>query len=199
LLRNLTKENGGYQPINYLPHLTGRRRKKIYERMLITITDFCGDVKNKSFLDIGTCYGYFCFELTKLGALTIGVESNNERFNICKCLSKVYGCDPFNPKFINLDILDYEKLSDEKYDYVLLLNVFHYIIERNESVAWLLLNKLSEESEVVFITMSHERGLNLKSQRDIPESIFQNSVLTNVKNLGKGRGRGPRNIYAFWK
>ena len=86
LLRNLTKENGGYQPISYLPHLTSRRRKKIYDRMLKTITDFCGDVVNKSFLDIGTCYGYFCFELTKLGALTIGVESNNERFNICKFL-----------------------------------------------------------------------------------------------------------------
>ena len=167
--------------------------------MLKTITDFCGDVENKSFLDVGTCYGYFCFELTKLGALTIGVEANNERFNICKCLSKVYGCDPSNPKFINLDILDYEKLSNEKYEYVLLLNIFHYIIERNEPAAWLLLNKLSEESEVMFITMSHERGLNLKSQRDIPEVIFQNSVLTNAKNLGEGRGRGPRNIYAFWK
>jgi len=199
LLRNLTKENGGYQPISYLPHLTSRRRKKIYDRMLKTITDFCGDIENKSFLDIGTCYGYFCFELTKQGALTIGVEANKERFNICKCLSKIYGCDPSNPKFINFDILNYEKLSNEKYDYVLLLNIFHYIIERNESSAWALLNKLSEESEVVFITMSHERGLNLKSQRDIPEVIFKNSVLTNVKNLGKGRGRGPRNIYAFWK
>lgn len=175
----------------------------MYERILKAIIGFCVDVKDKSFLDIGTCFGYFCFELTKLGARTIGVENNKERFNICRCLSKIYGFDPSNPKFINMDILDYQKPPSEKYDYVLLLNVFHYILERareqNESDAWRMLNRLAEESEAVFITMSHEKGLHAKSQREIPEIIIQKSVLTHVKNLGKGRGRGPRNVYVFWK
>lgn len=167
--------------------------------MFKAIIGFCGDVKGKSFLDIGPCFGYFCFKLTKMGARTTGIEYNKERFNVCRCLSKIYGFDESNPKFINMDIMDCQKPLYEKYDYVLLLNIFHHILVQNTSDAWRMLNTIAEESEAIFITMAHEKGLNAKSQREIPEIIIQNSVLTHFKKLGMGRGRENRTIYVFWK
>jgi len=198
-LRSLTKENGGYQPIEYLPHLTSRKRKGDYQRMLKMILDFCGDVRDKHILDIGPCFGYFSFELTKLGAYTTGVEHNKERFDVCRCLSEVYGFDPSNPKFINMDITDYDIAPDERYHYVLLLNVFHYVLEQNQQKAWGTLNRVAEASEAMFISMPHQRGLNARFQNEIPEIVTSKSILTDFKKLGTGRGRGGRHFYVFWK
>lgn len=195
----LTKENGGYQPIEYLPHLTSRKRKGDYRRMLRMILDFCGDVRGKHMLDIGTCFGYFSFELTKLGAYTTGVEYDRERFDVCRCLLEVYGLDPSNPKFINMDVMDYAFAPGERYDYTLLLNVFHYILELNQEKAWDTLSRLAEVSEAIFISMPHKKGLNARSQKEIPDIIIKKSVLSGFKKLGVGRGRGGRHFYVFWK
>lgn len=98
-----------------------------------------------------------------------------------------------------MNILDYRIPPGEKFDYVLMLNVFHYILERNASEAWRMLNRVTEISEAVFITMAHERDLKVKSQDEIPDAIIQNSDLTSYKKLGKGRGRGARSFFVFWK
>jgi len=82
-----------------------------------------GIIENKSVLDIGSAYGYFCFEAEKRGASYVcGTELKEHRFKGAKLLKDIKGS---SVDFLNFDIL--EKPINKQFDIVLLLNVIHHL------------------------------------------------------------------------
>lgn len=85
---------------------------------------FKHSVENKSVLDIGCKYGYFCHEAILRGASIVkGIEISNTNVEIAKKIVEFWGRDI---EIIAGDFL--ETTFNEKFDIVLLLNVLHHII-----------------------------------------------------------------------
>ncbi len=84
---------------------------------------FPQDMSGKSVLDIGTKYGYFCFEALKRGAKrVVGIDVNPEDIRKARLLAECLGAEV---EFLNFDI-EKEELQ-EKFDYVLCLNLLHHL------------------------------------------------------------------------
>jgi len=200
LKRNGMAEDGKpmlYQPVEGYEWCSGPRHTEIYRKALKAIIDFCGPVHDKTFLDVGSCYGYFCFELTKRGAYTIGVDNDQERIMLSQNLSRVYGLDWSNPKFVSTEIIDYITETGLNFDCVLMLNVLHNMLGVDEAAAWAALYRIVEKSSKVILSMSHVSPRKYcDTQQDIPELIMQHSPLNEYKLIGTINGR---NIYGFWR
>jgi len=85
---------------------------------------FKHSVKDKSVLDIGCKYGYFCHEAILRGATVVnGVEISNTNVEIAKKIVELWGRDI---EIIEGDFLETD--LNEKFDVVLFLNVLHHII-----------------------------------------------------------------------
>ena len=115
----LESENLSYQNIE-LPYglsTGGKDRSWTCEKI------FPEDMSGKSVLDIGTMYGYFCFEALKRGApRVVGIDVNPESVRKAKMVADCLGAEV---EFLRLDI-EKEELT-EKFDYVLCLNVLHHL------------------------------------------------------------------------
>lgn len=78
-----------------------------------------------SLLDIGSANGFFCFEAERRGAgRVVGIELKDKRFQHALVLKQLLRS---KVEFLQLDILTNE--ADEKFDYVLFLNVLHHLKE----------------------------------------------------------------------
>ena len=186
-----------YQPIVGYDWCNGPIHTKAYYDALESIIRFCGPVKGKTFLDVGSCYGFFCFELAKRGAYTIGVDNDRDRVALSLNLSTLYNFDWSNPKFVRAEIIDYIKETGLHFDCALMFSVLHNMLGVNARLAWKALNLIAEKSDTVVLSMGHlTPGNTVNSQYDIPKLIMSNSILNECKFLGI---LGGRHIYGFWK
>jgi SAM-dependent methyltransferase len=81
------------------------------------------DMTGKSVLDVGSKYGFFCFEALKRGAVrAVGVDLDPESLRKSRLLADCLGADA---SFERLDIES--DPIDETFDYVLCLNVLHHL------------------------------------------------------------------------
>jgi SAM-dependent methyltransferase len=79
----------------------------------------------QSVVDIGCCYGYFCYEAMKRGASrAVGVELDPDRFRHATKLQRAYRD---KVELVNADFQTV--LGREQFDYVLFLNVIHHLTE----------------------------------------------------------------------
>lgn len=174
-----------------------KERVEGFKRILDSIISGMGTVDGETVLDIGSNLGYFCFELTKRGARTIGVERNVRYADASKAISKRLGCEEDNPQFIAGDIIGWLEVNEHKFDYVLLLNVFHHILVADEGKAWEMFNGLLDTTKGIFIMMrSKLKDWSLKYTRDIPKSILEQSDATEYETFDRVHGR---TIYLFRK
>ena len=115
----LESEDLSYQDIE-LPYgfsTGGKDRSWTCERI------FAEDMSGKSVLDIGTKYGYFCFEALKRGAnRVVGIDVDPESIQKAKMVADCLGAEV---EFLRLNI-EKEELT-EKFDYVLCLNLLHHL------------------------------------------------------------------------
>jgi len=205
LLKSLPNKTQ-YQPITDLglDNLTTASLQDDYRAILNTITDYTNNLvnqislSNKTFLDVGCSFGYFCFQLTKLGARTIGIDKNPDFINVCKCLSKRYKFSTDNPLFINANIHDH--ISEiQNVDYVLLLNIFHHLLTKDEDLAWRTFNILLSKSKAVFVMIrpnwsQYDWKLGDGTQDGVGDAIIAKSdAIRYVKYPAVLR----RNIYVF--
>ncbi len=186
-----------YQPIKGFPHTTPSQRKKTYNNMLRIILSYCGDVRGKRFLDVGSSFGYFCFGLTVEGAMTVGVEKGSKLISICRCLSKMYGFKRNNPLFLNMDVAEYLG-KRRRFNYALLLNILHHIMKRDEAKGWRVFNALINASEAVIVMTraSYMDWKFVKTQREIGPAIVRRTDADWFKVLDRSMGR---HVYAFGK
>lgn len=85
---------------------------------------FKHSIKDKSVLDIGCKYGYFCHEALLRGASVVnGIEISGANVEIAKKIVELWGR---NIEIVEGDILETD--FHDKFDVILLLNVIHHII-----------------------------------------------------------------------
>lgn len=193
-------ENGKpilYQPIISYDEFNGVNRTVEYYNALKNIVDFLGEVKDRKILDVGSCYGFFCFQLARKGAYMIGVDSDHERIAISLHLNNIYGFDWSNPKFITSYIANYIRETGLSFDYALLINVLHNMIGQHEPLAWDTLNRLARKSKKIVLSMSHVSPVETaRSQYEIPELVVSKTILNKYDFLGS---LGGRYLYGFWR
>jgi 2-polyprenyl-3-methyl-5-hydroxy-6-metoxy-1,4-benzoquinol methylase len=115
----LRERKFGYHRVD-LPfglHTKGKTRDNLRDLILPE------SLEGKTVLDVGCALGYFCFEAEARGAARIvGVEQNEKRFDDAMLLKDIKESKvDFIRRDITLDPLD------ERFDYVLLLNVIHHL------------------------------------------------------------------------
>ena len=81
------------------------------------------DMRGKSVLDLGCRFGYFCFEALKRGAQrVVGVDVDPVAIQKARQLADILGAK------VEFKVLDIEKdRIDERFDYILGLNVLHHL------------------------------------------------------------------------
>ncbi len=185
-----------YQPVKGFEHKIDSKRIEGFEKILGTITNHCGDVRDKSFLDIGSNLGYFCLELAKQGAQTFGVETDSRRVEVSKCLAKKFDIE--TAMFFNEDAIWFVENTLVEFDYIILLNVFHHILVQDEERAWVMFNKLIDTSSGVFVMMRNSlKDWTLCDRKsEIPEAVVRVSNATNFVAYPAVHGRV---IYFFYK
>ena len=125
-------------------------------------------VKDKSVLDIGCKYGYFCHEAIIRGANIVdGVEISPENVEIAKKIVKLWNR---NINIIEGDFL--EKDINKKYDVVLFLNVLHHIISP-VAVMQKIADKTQELAIIEFPTIL-DNHTGLSSVKKIIYKMFFN-------------------------
>ncbi len=94
-----------------------------YDRSATARAIFPDDMRGKSVLDLGSKFGYFCFEALKRGAdRVLGVDVDSESVRKARLLADCLGVKARFERF------DVETDSiDETFDYVLCLNLLHHM------------------------------------------------------------------------
>ena len=186
-----------YQPLKGFEEKTAPERVRGFEEILKNITRHCGDVTGRRFLDIGANVGYFCFQLTDMGAETIAVERDTRRSQLSQCVATQYGYND-NPRFVNAAANKWIQDNKPRVDYVIWINTIHHMFVQDEQATWDTFNWLIENTNGVFIMMRN----SLKDWRlcdsasEIPEAVINCSSASKYVAYQRVHGRV---IYFFSK
>jgi len=151
-------------------------------------------IRGKTVLDVGPQYGHFSFLLYGHGVKEItAVELDPFKAKVMGYISErrilpvaVY----------HMGIQDYVKTYTRRFDVILLLNVFHWLLAHGKPEAWETLNTLIERSKTLFLMMGVKEWDALKEfDWNIPRAI---NAMTdcNLEVVCKTGYRG-RTLYAL--
>lgn len=173
-----------YQPIQGYAK-TSFPRKQMYDEIVEAFTQF--GVKGKKILEAGPLYGYYSFELTKLGATVVGVERDELRCNVASKLAEFYGLDV---EFVNEDFMKYP-FKGQGFDVFLCMNVYHHFLATSPYLAMSLLNRISREVPEMFFCMGIQRGSRVfgLSHDDVGKLILSFTDYKYCKKIGKWSSR----------
>lgn len=175
-----------YQPILHpaFSKYTTPQFKNYYNKAMKTILDACGSVEGKHMLDVGSCYGYYSYQLARRGAKVTAVDYHGDRVNLCHRLLRLYKMDWSNPLFVCTRIENYIKATSLTWDYTFMFNVFHQLYGQNPKESWKTLNQIAEKSEVILLTMSSASPVKIGEQSNLPSLILENSILKSCEDRG---------------
>ena len=164
-IKNILQENDfSYQNIK-LPYSlsTGGQDRSPTARKI-----FPEDLEGKSVLDIGSKFGYFCFEALKRGAKrVVGLDVDPDCVRKARLLAACQGLEA-RASFQVLDI-EYDDFS-ETFDYVLCLNVLHHL--RNPLLAIDRLIPLTKEKLILEVA-----AFGVHDRKKMKVSYFKRRVL----------------------
>lgn len=142
-------------------------------------------------MEPGPLYGYFSFELMKLGADVTAVERDEKRCEICKRLAKYYEI-PVN--FIHGDIVEWD-FRNSDYDILLSMNIFHHIFANNQYVGRSLIYRASSIPKM-FLSMDIRRGNQYTgwTQDMVGSEVLKMTKYTYAKKIAMW---GSRCVYYF--
>ena len=141
-----------------------------------------GIIEGKSVLDIGSAYGYFCFEAEKRGASYVcGTELKEHRFKGAELLKDIKGS---SVDFLNFNIL--EKPINKEFDVVLLLNVIHHL---EYPIYFLkILSELCNDRLVIEFPTTNDTIFNRKSDNGFSVKLtrlLKRTLRINLNNKPK--------------
>lgn len=179
-----------------------------FEGILKIILSVCnGNVKDKTFLEVGPSKSYLLYRLTSMGAKTIGVDVDQENLDVGRLLGGINGFKWNNPLLITMDIQEY--LPDiPKVDYVLMFNILHHLlVNEGAKRGWQIFNTLLDNCKAMFtmVRAEWERPPNIhlsisKNQRDLGDAIKQKTNATWYIDYGLLPVRWyGRHVYVFGK
>jgi len=194
-IKELLNSESFYEQLIDLPFgLTtqGKNREDVADKIFSEIS-----VENKSVLDVGCCYGYFCFEAIKRGAKrVVGIDVDEDNIRKAKLLASILGVEV---DFQLLDV-DSETIQD-KFDVVLCLDVIHqfkYPIHTLDKLGSLVKETMIFESRNIedqYLTPVNTEGLpredilrseNLEELTGLtPEEVSNQHLSSEQKSLIK--------------
>lgn len=137
---------------------------------------FPADMTGKTVLDVGSKYGYFCFEALRRGAKrAVGLDIDEDSLRKARRLAE---CLNAPAEFHRLNIEEDE--FNEKFDYVLCLNVIHHL--KNPLSAIERLAALTGERLVLEVA-----DIGPHDRKKLGLSLFQSMVLNRAPVLYVGR------------
>lgn len=141
-------------------------------------------IKNKSVLDVGCKYGYFCNEALRRGAKRVtGIEISNENVKIARKIVELWNR---NIEIQLKDFLDFN--SSEKYDIVLFLNVLHHIV--SPTLALKEISEIAKELAIVEFSTIFDRHTGFsKIQKFFLNFLFKKTPFAFV---------GSRRYHRIW-
>ncbi len=158
-------------------------RKGMHERIAIALKE-CGDLENKSVLDIGCGSGRISFMLAEKGAKVTGIDYSNSMID----LAKKYQLQ-FKNNSIQFNCCDFMQdfPDDKQYDISIVLGVFDYIedpIPFLSKVRKITTNKIISSFPARFSIQSPLRKIWLK-KRNCPVFFYtENSIKKIYSNIG---------------
>lgn len=186
-----------YQPIMHpaFSCYSTEKHNTSYRNAVNIISDYFGSVKGKKILDVGSCYGYYSFELARAGAFVVAIDNDLKRVDISRKTAILHGLDWSNPLFVHGSIEPFIEETPDRFDCALMLNVFHHIY--NKPNGWKTLNSIANKSDKVLLSMDHAHPLKIGGQKDIPHFIESHSNLKLYEDLGSFMF--SRRLYVFGK
>lgn len=145
--------------------------------MLEFCTERYGDsLSEKTFLDIGPCYGYFLNEFSKHCAEVKGIENGAYEWKTIQI---------FYPNIIDsVEKADFTKRIDyiEQYDIVALMSIMHLLIMDDEERAVEMLKKVDNRTkDIMFFDMAQEgEDRYYKDMEGWNEETIQSWLLDNT-------------------
>lgn len=116
IVEKIPFERYGWVNLPYGLHTKGLDRSSTLDII------FPEKLTGKTHLDVGSAYGYFCFEAERLGAdRVVGFEIKPERLARANLFKNIIGS---KVEFINDNVTTYPL---DKFDYVTILNVAHHM------------------------------------------------------------------------
>lgn len=202
-----------YQPLSLdsvnSNNIVARKSSDRLESMISFCNNYFGEsIKDKTFLDIGSSYGYFVDSFIGICKESYGVENAQKELSMCSIFYPNAYKNIFNQDFITF--LD----SSSQYDIVSCLSVTHTIImDSGEEYAIDFLHKIDLiTKEVLFFEMGqeHEGWYKEKMQGwnedKIEEWILQNTSFNFCQRLSKDEdsigtfeGNFGRTLFAFYR
>lgn len=146
------------------------------------------NIKKGKLLDIGAHWGYFCHKFEEKGFDCYAVESSKEHLYFMKRLKRA---ENRNFKIIPQSMFDFYNKTNEKFDIVLALNIFHHFIKDKDNYYRLInfLNKLKTEEIFFQPHFSGEPQMRGAFKNFNPEGfvafILKNSYLNKKQFIGK--------------
>jgi len=173
-------ELSGYQSIELPYGLKTPGMDRIRSADLV----FKYSVKDKSVLDVGCKYGYFCHEALKRGAVEVaGVEISEQNVKVAREVVELW-----NHK-IEIRNADFMSIPDsQRYDVVLFLNVMHHIL--SPVMAMKKLNSIAKKMVIVEFPTLYDTHTKLsKIQTIVLRILFANKPLLFI---------GDKNYHRTW-
>ncbi|MCJ7653447.1 MAG: DUF1698 domain-containing protein [Actinobacteria bacterium] len=171
-----------YLPINHPLYADAVNSRFDSPLRLQLILKEIGDPTNKRFLDVGSNSGWFDIELVLRKACSVGVEPLQEYVDIANFVAAYHRLDwkDMNLRrriwFYPMKVEDYLAETEEKFDYVLFMGLFHHMLKENLTAAWDSLKKLSMRAPVMFF----ETGLSGEAQMKGFPSLGKETVVEEV-------------------
>jgi SAM-dependent methyltransferase len=189
-----------YQPIWYFnihhgKYLVNPITLEGYKNRLNAIIDAIEVVGGKKILDLGCCYGWNLFELANLGATGVGIDFLEQDITVCCCQAKIYGFEDVLTFYLS-DVFDYILNTDEYFDCILALNLFHHMNnQRGRSTSWIALNDLSTRTDSMII--NRHIGTNCNDKTLLEYTSFNRCRQILDDQFPKYQNMG-RPLYYLW-
>ncbi|MDD3144947.1 MAG: class I SAM-dependent methyltransferase [Candidatus Gracilibacteria bacterium] len=149
------------------------RKKMKWEEIDYFISSYLSDFDNKNILDIGCGSGRLLEQFSQKFDINhikyTGVDLSLGMINEAK---KTY----IDKEFLNLDMLDLDKIENQKYDFIFLIASFHHLQTIDERIE--VLNKikslLKSDGKIFFTNWYLNSSLNNEK--------YKNDVILNTEN-----------------
>lgn len=145
---------------------------------------FPDDMTGKSVLDVGSKYGYFCFEALKRGASrVVGVDVDPDAVHKARMLANCLGVK------VSFELLDIElDRLPESFDYVLCLNLLHHL--SNPLSALDKLASITRERLVLEVAALGRRDRKRAGVSFMQQAVLKRAPVIFVSPRGAGGKKG---------
>lgn len=166
----------------------------IWKSIFQSIDKYCfphPSIQGKTILDIGGKIGHFSIPFAEYGAKVVCLEPESLPCKVAYAISLIRDLQTL--EIVNMTIQSYVSHSCNKFNVVLMLNVFDHVLRQGEKDAWTILDYISLISPILVLMMGPTDKI---SKDEIPSLVVNNTQYKHFKKL-LSDSYGGRDLWAF--